>query len=186
MSDGTKNLPWYRTVAGWFSLASLLITFALTVFTWMQWHELHNQWMFSVKPHINFDTEDDPDSPPVGISISNAGPGPAIIKSLTYYVDRKPVRDYSEAMEYGKINSDIVDYFEFEADDTLAVGEKDWLTQYRKPRAAKKAGKQQDQKEQKDLDAYLDFIDYHLAVKVHYCTAMEDVCWEKCSTKDRC
>jgi hypothetical protein len=181
MSNGTKARPWYRTATGWFSVASLVVALCAAGFTGLQWREAHNQLLLSVKPHITFDTEDDPDSPPVGISISNAGPGPAIIKSVTYYVDRKPVRDYSEAMEYGRINSDIVDYIEFEADDTLAASEKDWLIQYRKPHGTKKAAK-----DQKDLDTFVDFIDYHLAVKVHYCTAIEDVCSEKCSTKDRC
>jgi hypothetical protein len=183
MTNGNQIAPWYRTLTGWLSCASLLISVAVAAFTWLQWREMHNDWLFKVKPHVDFDAEDDPDLPPVGLELSNGGPGPALIKSVRWYVDRKPVRDSAEALEYGKINSDIVAYIEFDPDDTLAVGDKVWLMQYRKPHGGKKKGSQKDEK---DLNDFLDFIDYHVAVKVHYCTVTEDPCWDKCSTKDRC
>jgi hypothetical protein len=178
MSNGTKGPPWYRNSALWVSCASLVVAGLSAAFTGLQWREAHNQWLFSVKPHVDFDTEDDPDVPPVGIAVNNAGPGPAIVKSVTYYVDRRPVKDYNQAVEYGKINAEIVGYFELEPGDTLAVGEKDWLLQYRKPRGGKV--------KQKDLDNFLEFIDQRVTIKVSFCTLTEDLCWEKCSTKGRC
>ena len=66
-------------------------------FTGLQWWETHTQVLLAVKPSVDFYIGSDPDSPPVGIAISNAGPGPATIKSVMFYVDRKSVRDAEEA-----------------------------------------------------------------------------------------
>jgi hypothetical protein len=44
-----------------------------------------------------------------------------------------------------------------EPDETVTVGEKDWLIQYRKPRGGKV--------NQKNIEKFSDFIDQHLAVK---------------------
>lgn len=68
-----------------------------------------------MKPSVNFDTETDTEDRytqhnPVGIAIDNSGPAPTRIKSITYYVDRKPVRDISEAIEYGKFDPHKVAY----------------------------------------------------------------------------
>jgi hypothetical protein len=57
MSNGNKIPPWYRTLTGWLSCASLLIAVAVAAFTWLQWREMHNDWLFKVKPHVNFDVE---------------------------------------------------------------------------------------------------------------------------------
>jgi hypothetical protein len=46
------------------------------------------------------------------------------IKSVTFYVGRKSVRDADEAGEYAKLSADELGYTELEPDDTLAVGEK--------------------------------------------------------------
>jgi hypothetical protein len=119
------------------------------------------------------------DEPPVGIAINNAGPGPATIKSVIFYVDRKPVQDAEEvATAYAKLSSEEYTYNEFDPDDTLAANEKVWLIQYRKPRGGKS---------QQKLTKFADFIDQNLAIQVTFCsTVREDACWTKCSTKGRC
>ena len=38
---------------------------------------------------------------------------------------------------YGGLSTAELAYFEFDPDDTLAVLEKDWLIQYRKPKVGK-------------------------------------------------
>lgn len=178
MTDPATPRPWYRPTGSWLSVISLIIALASAGFAGLLWHEAHNQLLLSIRPHVDFDTEDDTDILPVGIAIQNAGPGPAIIKSLTCYVDRKRVTDYKEALEYGKINEDIIDYFEFDPDDAIEVGGKYWLLRYMKPRHARVS--------QKDLDDFADFIDQHVAVEVSFCSAMGNECWTKCSIKDRC
>jgi hypothetical protein len=56
------------------------------------------QAFVATKPHVDFDIENDTDELMVGIAITNAGPDPAAIKAVTFYVDRKPV---AEADEWG-------------------------------------------------------------------------------------
>jgi hypothetical protein len=168
-----RGVYWQKAIP----IVSLAISLGAVAFTALQWREAHNQLLLAMKPSVDFDTEDDPDEPPAGLAISNAGPGPAIIKSLTYYVDRKQVRDVSEALDYGKVNTDQVSYFELDPDDTLAVGEKDWLLKYHGLHGSKF--------KQKDLDAFVDFIDQHLAVEVSFCSLTGE-CSTKCSTKGRC
>jgi hypothetical protein len=163
----------------WHVWLPILISLVAVFFTGLQWWEAHTQLLLAVKPYVDFYTADDPDSPPVGIAISNAGPGPANIKSVTFYVDRKSVRDAEEAgITYANLSQAELDYFELEPEDTLAVGEKNlWLIEYRKPRAGKI--------NQKNIEKFADFIDQHLAVEVTFCSIMGN-CWTKCSTKGRC
>lgn len=162
----------------WLALLPIVISLAAVFFTGLQWWETHTQVLLAVKPSVDFYIGSDPDSPPVGIAISNAGPGPATIKSVMFYVDRKSVRDAEEAGNtYAGLSEAELDYYELEPDDTLAVGEKEWLIQYRKPRGGKV--------NQKNIDKFSDFIDQHLAVEVTFCSIMGS-CWTKCSTKGPC
>jgi hypothetical protein len=71
--------------------AAIFISLAAAVFSGLQWLETREQAFLATKPHVDFDIEDDSDEPMVGIAIMNAGPGPASIKAITFYVDRKPV-----------------------------------------------------------------------------------------------
>ncbi len=88
-----------------------------------------NQVLLSVKPSVDFYTGDDPDTPPVGIQITNAGPGLAIIKSVTFYGDRKSVRDAEEAgITYGGLSQAELDFYELEPDDTLALAKRSGLS----------------------------------------------------------
>jgi hypothetical protein len=176
-------MAFWRNIAFWQTsgtVLSLLIAIAAAGFTGMQWHDNRDALLLSTKPHVDFDTEDDPDEPPVGIAVKNAGPGPATIKSVIFYVDRKPVQDAEEvAKTYAKLTDDEFTYSELEPDDTLAVNEQVWLIQYRKPRGGKI--------NRPKLDKFADFIDQNLAIQVTFCsTVREDVCWTKCSTKGRC
>jgi hypothetical protein len=172
-----RNVTFWQTSG---TVFSILIALAAAAFTGMQWYEARNQLVLSTKPHVDFDTEDDPDQLPVGVAVTNAGPGPATIKSVTFYVDRKSVQDAEEAgTTYAHLSDSELDYIEFEPGDTLAAGEKAWLIQYRKPRRGKI--------NQKNIDKFADFIDQNLAIEVTFCsTIREDLCWTKCSTKGRC
>jgi hypothetical protein len=66
---------------------------------------------------------------------------------------------------------------EFDPGDTLAIGEKEWLIAYKKPRRGKV--------DQKNIENFSDFIDQQLAIKITFCSISGD-CWTKCSTKSRC
>jgi hypothetical protein len=74
-------MGFWRNVAFWQisgTVLSLLIALAAAGFTGMQWYETRNALLLSTKPHVDFDIEDDPDEPPVGIAVTNAGSSPVI------------------------------------------------------------------------------------------------------------
>jgi hypothetical protein len=64
--------------------------------------------------------------------LATQGPGPAIIKSLTYYVDKKVVGVVDKLLDFGDF-ADLqnIQSFDFEEGDTLAVGERQWLFSYK-------------------------------------------------------
>jgi hypothetical protein len=176
-------MAFWRNIGFWQisgTVLSLVIALAAAGFTGLQWYETRDALLRSTKPHVDFDVEDDPDEPPVGIAISNAGPGPATIRAVIFYVDRKSVQDAEEvAKTYAKLSDNEFTYNEFDPDDTLAVNEKVWLIAYRKPKGGKI--------NQKNIEKFADFIDQNLAIQVTFCsTVRESVCWMKCSTKGRC
>jgi hypothetical protein len=177
MNDRVKPRPW-RTLAFWafcLSGVSTVIAGLAATFTGFQYRDSHRALF--VTPHVDFETEDDPDYPPMGLAIENEGPGPAVIKTLTLYVDRVAMKDTDEALEYGKINSDVVDYFTLDPGDTMALGEKDWLLRYVKPPRKKI--------KQKDIDDFAEFLDEHVTVYVEYCSVMGN-CTSRCSINGRC
>jgi hypothetical protein len=63
----TGRAAWSWSNVG--TVASILIALAAAGFTGLQWREAHNQTLLQLKPHVDFDTQDDPDAPPVGIAI---------------------------------------------------------------------------------------------------------------------
>jgi hypothetical protein len=161
------------------TVASILIALTAAGFTGLQWREAHDQMLLSLKPHVDFDTEDDPGAPEVGITIFNARPGPAVVKSLAYFVDGKPVKDVDEVAAKAHINRDQIEDNGFDPGDTLAVNEKVWLLKYRKLRGGKG--------NPKDVEHFADFIDQRLGIEVMFCSVTdEDTCWPKCSTKSLC
>jgi len=46
----------------------ILIPLAAAAFTGLQWYETHALLVLSMKPAVDFDTEVDPDDPPVGVA----------------------------------------------------------------------------------------------------------------------
>jgi hypothetical protein len=133
-----------------------------------------------MKPSINFTTQDDLDNLPAGIKIDNAGPGPGVIKSFNYYLDRNSVGSSADSAlkVIGLEKSENITYLDLEESDTLAVGESDWLIRYKKqPR-----GKLQ----KKEADHLMDLLDGRLAIQVEVCPVLGGDCVTKCSTKGRC
>jgi hypothetical protein len=163
--------------------AALVISALTAGFTGLQWHEMREAAVVALKPNIDFDINDDPDEPPVGIQLVNAGPGPARIKSVEFFVDRKMVKDASEAgINYAGLSEAELDYKDLDQTSTVAVGERIWLIKYRKPKPNDKAANLKNQ------EKLADFIDQHLAIRVVFCsTVRETDCWPKCSDNDdRC
>lgn len=111
----------------------------------------------------------------MGVAIQNSGTGPAIIKKVTYYVDGKPVPGSKDAVQIGKQNADKINYFDFDPDDTLGTGQKEWLIyRLKKFRKDKPLGHD-----------FADFIDDRLGILAEFCS-LTGQCWPKCSTRGRC
>jgi hypothetical protein len=163
----------------WASILTVVFTGLTALFAGFLWWETYIHDVSSVKPTVDFVIGNDPADPPVGIGISNYGPGTAIIKSITFFVDRKSVSDVEEAgTTYGHLSDAELDYNEFDPGDALPVGPTFWLIRYRKPRGAKI--------NQNVVDKFADFVDQHLAIEVIFCSIRGE-CWSpKCSTKGRC
>jgi hypothetical protein len=162
----------------WPPILTVLFTGLTALFASFLWWETYTHDVFSVKPTVDFIIGNDPDDPPVGIAISNSGPGTAMIKKIIFFVDRKSVTDAEEAgTTYGKLSLAELDYTEFDPNDALPVGSTFWLIRYRKPRGGKM--------NPTTVDRFADFVDRHLAIEVIFCS-IRGQCWPKCSTKGRC
>ena len=171
-------MGWTALMGRWPSILTALFTGLTALFAGFLWWETRTHDTLALKPSVDIYTGADPDTPPVGISITNSGPGPALIKSVTFFVDRKPVQDANEAgITYAKLSEAQLNWYELEPDDTLAVNETEWLIRYRKPRGGKNS--------QQSMEKFSDFIDQHLAVEVRFCS-IRGSCSTKCSTKGRC
>jgi hypothetical protein len=158
---------------------AITISMLALLFTALQWINARSATSFATRPLIDFYTEDDVDEPRVGLEILNDGPGAAIIKSVTYYIDDKSVGDYQRADEsYDKriglksADDDYVLFLDYDPGDALAPGQSSWMFFRRSS-------------QRKDLDKFIDFVDNHLAIGVTYCSVRNE-CWQKCSTANRC
>ena len=134
------------------------------------------QFNAGFKPLITFDTEDDPDAPPFGIAIENSGLGPAIIKSVRYYVDGVQMKDSEAAFKQGHADDDSVNYFDFEPNDALAPGKKEWMVSLDKRGLRNK----------KVSNALADLIDDHLGIEVEFCSLAGGDCATRCSNPGHC
>jgi hypothetical protein len=162
----TKTFFWFPIVI---SIASLL-------FSSLQWWDNHRFTIAQATPRVSFETSEDTDDPLVGIKIENAGPAVARLKDLTYYVDKKPMDDIDEAIDIGKLED--VHTFEFNPDDTLAVGETRWLLS--------KSTKSSHKGDNKSVQQLIDFLDKNLAVQAEVCSLISGECWTVCSTEGWC
>lgn len=160
----------------WFptALSVFAVVFAglAGLFTGLLWHETREHDRLSLMPSIDFYTEDDDSSRTIGVQVVNNGPGPAIVRPIRYYVDRKLVKDSDEAAKFCGVNPDLVQSLEYEEGDSVAVGEKTWVFYL-------------SNKNKKLVDRFITCIDDRLGVEVEYRRLGGD--WQKkCSSKGRC
>jgi hypothetical protein len=128
---------------------------------------------FLMRPSLDFFLQDDATEHQIGLATKNGGPGVARIKSVTFFVERKPMASGDAALKAGALDPDQDHGVELEEGDAIAVGETVWLLDYRSKVA-------------KEREKFLDFLDDHLAVKIEYCTVPGSPCFSRCSTKGWC
>jgi hypothetical protein len=149
------------------------VSFVAVTLSGLQWVDTHQQKSLSTRPLVDFVLENDPDDAPwIGLAIKNNGPAPAILKSISFYVDHHDVEGIDAVAKIGKLNPKSIRTEGYKDGDSLGVGATEWLFA-------------RSTKTRDDVDTFVDFINNRLAARVTYCSINEE-CWEKCSSKGRC
>lgn len=123
----------------------------------------------SVRPLLHFTYESAEDQEAVGLSVRNAGLGPAIIDSVNAYVDREPVKDWSDVVSGLSLPVKVMTFFQ---GDVLQVGATELLI-----------GQSTSRKEH--LTSNADFIRKHVTFSVTYHSLTGDK-FTQCSSPGRC
>jgi hypothetical protein len=163
MTDATRWLQW----------VSLPISVLALVIAGYQSWDAHTSATRALQPLLVFDTEDDPEEAPFGLTVENDGAGPAIIKTVTYYVDKKPVAsgDPDDVIKVAKLNSNETNYQEIEPNDAVGVGQH--ISLFFRGTRYKADGT--------EADRFADFLDDHLEVKIEY-QSLSGESFIKCAT----
>ena len=157
------------------STGAFVVSLVALLITGLQWRDNHNGLLLSMTPTASFEIAADPDDLPVGISLSNAGPGPAVVRSVTYYVDNKAVGGVDDLVRLKKLEN--IQYYDLEDGDTMAVGSPKWLLEYVARAHVKKT--------ETEVGEFVDLLG-HLGVEVQFCPVLHGKCSTKCSVKGRC
>ena len=175
-----------KAVSTILSVVAIVVSVIALLFSGLQWWDTHrqvqvsqNQLLLAMKPSIDFDIENDADDLPAGVKIQSTGLAPAVIQSITYFIDKKPVGDAAGMLDSAGLgNAPNIDSLSFDKGDNLAVGENRWIVWSKtKPR-----GKD----EKQNLARFVELVDKHLAVEVKYCPVIVGDCYTKCSTIGMC
>ena len=163
----------FSRISIWVPIVISLISLGISIGSF---YDNHRQAVAQATPNVSFVEDTDTDDPLVGLKIMNDGPGVARLKHLTYYVDRKPLDNLTQVMDFANLPDEAA-YFEFDNDTTLAAGEQEWLLSMRTK--AKGA-------ERKSLEQFVDFIDQKFAVEAEYCSVVTGQCETQCSRDGWC
>jgi hypothetical protein len=105
-SDEVRGSKVWQSVRFWLPIGLSVVA---VIFSGLQWIDAHQQKHFSARPLVDFVLENDPDDAAwIGLAIKNNGPAPAILTSITFYVDHKVVAGIDGAAEMGKLNPEII------------------------------------------------------------------------------
>jgi hypothetical protein len=153
---------------------AIIVSIAAVLFTGLQWLEARHQRQLNAQANIGIDIDTDLTQRRLGISIHNAGPGVASLRSIAYYVDHKAVNDseFDDALTAAHLNPEHEVGLILDPNEPLAVGETIWLIDYRARGKDEKA-------------RALDFIENHLAIGITHCS-LDGPCKTECSTAGAC
>src|SRR5271166_1733742 len=106
------------------AVVALLFSGLSVTFSALQWHEAHDQTSLTGRPLLDFSTNFDNQDPKVGLAVVNTGVGPAVIKSVSFFVDHKLVSDIDDvaAKILGKPNDDLFDGIDLSDGSSIAAG----------------------------------------------------------------
>ena len=157
----------------WTAVISLVVSIAAISISVYAAYDNHRNYKRAVEPLLTFTNNLDGLGPEVGVSVENAGAGPAIFHTMTIYVDRKPVRKWEEVFEYGDLG-DKKEIRRLNYDNDVILHSGGSLLLFGR-QTTKNTG----------LDQFIDFVDHHLGVYIVYCS-IDDECQAACSVDGRC
>jgi len=153
-------------------LSIILSGLAILVSLWAA-QQAREARLISIRPLVDFYRDDDSGSPTLGVALHNSGPGVAMIKTMRYYVDRKPVSDWPAALKANGFDPDADYGTTFDPGDSLGVGEQVFFIRYRT-------------KDPQVAARFADFIDYRVGILLNYCTVGGTDCRTRCSVQTLC
>jgi hypothetical protein len=134
--------------------------------------DAHKQLQLQFATSVSFEINTDIEHHRLGIGISNDGPGVAIIRSVTYYVDEKPTDQIQDELAKRGMDTNLDSGTTFEEGDTVGPGHTKWAIRYK-------------WKNPSDEDRMEELIDRHVQLAIEYCDLNES-CKRKCSEKNGC
>ena len=158
-------------IVSWVALVISILALVISVFQWReavaQNRETAAQNARALMPSVGFFEDVGSGDSDIGIQLTNSGPGVALIKSVKFYVDGRLVRDVDVALANGGFDDGLSKGVAFSSEDSMAVGESDWLIDYLASDV--------------QLDRLESFMDDRLNIDVEYCSVEGDHCRHKCS-----
>lgn len=101
----------------------IVLSLSAVILSGLQWTEAHRQRSFSARPLVDFVLENDPDDAPlIGLAIKNNGPAPAILDTVTFYVDNKIAKSIDQVAESGNLDRRIIRSEGYKEGDSIGVG----------------------------------------------------------------
>jgi hypothetical protein len=159
--------------AQWMALTLVLVSGDALAFPTWDGHARITKYF--QQPSLVFDTEDDPDEYPMGLMVENEGTGPAIIKTVTYYVHKEEIADGNaeSVINAAKLDAKQTKFHELKRGDAFRVGEQLWLF-WRS---------ENDKADAEEAAKFANFIDDDLEVKIQYQSLSGDT-FTQCRTPD--
>jgi hypothetical protein len=157
----------------WMALTVVLVSGDALAFPTWDGHARTTKYF--QQPSLVFDTEDDTDEYPMGLLVENEGTGPAIIKTVTYYVHKEEIADGNPetVINAAKLNPQQTKFHELKSGDAFRVGEQLWLF-WRS---------EKDKADNDEAARFASFIDDDLEVKIQYQSLSGDT-FTQCRTPD--
>jgi hypothetical protein len=146
-----------------------VVALLAALFSGLQWREARDLRALVTQPVLSWYVGNDASATHIGLEIDNNGPGVAIIRSIDYFVDHHATPDLADAMTAAGLESDRDRGEDIDDGDSLAVGQRVWVLEYRTTSKAERA-------------RFVQFLDDHLSASVTYCS-LSGKCWTKCTEK---
>jgi hypothetical protein len=141
-----------------------------------QFYENYRLNVIQETPNVDFESSSDTDDSTVGIQLINNGPAVAQVRKITYYIDKKRVGSVNDLVDFADLQNAIP--LEMDKDDTMHVGEADWLLS--------QSTKIKNKDDKDELDKFVDVLDHRLGVEAEICSIFTGKCEKRCSRDGWC